>query len=96
MPISVTKNTAKNLQKETTETSRVSVIQQMAVDDVITIETVVKNVKDIPTKIITANIHHREMEVDIITSPGDNKKNIKHSSFFSINTKKANENENLI
>lgn len=87
MPISVTKNTAKNLQKETTETSRVSVIQQMAVDDVITIETVVKNVKDIPTKIITANIHHREMEVDIITSPGDNKKTL-NILLFSQSTQK--------
>lgn len=96
MPISVTKNTAKNLQKETTETSRVSVIQQMAVDDVITIETVVKNVKDIPTKIITANIHHREMEVDIITSPGDNKKTLNILLFSQSTQKKANENENLI
>jgi hypothetical protein len=88
-PITVTKNTTKNLQKETIETSRVSVIQ-MVVDDVITIEMVEKNVKDIPTKIITTNIHLREMVVDIITSPEDNELETfekKHSSLlkFSLN-----------
>lgn len=83
-PITVTKNTTKNLQKETIETSRVSVIQ-MVVDDVITIEMVEKNVKDIPKKIITTNIHLREMVVDIITSPEDNEfETFEKKTFFFI------------